>query len=83
MFKLNAETKIATVVLIVLIILLLMPTKSKTELNIEAFNDNKTLICYNTLIVTNSNWKLSEDHLINNNSAGFVKIRDCKVKYEN
>lgn len=83
MFKLNAETKIATVVLIVLIILLLMPAKSKTELNIEAFNDNKTLICYNTLIVTNSNWKLSEDNLINNNSAGYVKIKDCKVKYEN
>ena len=83
MSKLTVETKIALIVLIVLIILLLMPTKSKTELNIEAFNDNKTLICYNTLIITNFNWKLSGDDLVNINSAGYVKIRECNVKHEN
>ena len=49
----------------------------------EAFKNSEILVCYETLIVSNSNWCLSKDHLINNNSAGYVKLRDCKVKNEN
>lgn len=47
---------------------------------INAFNNSEELICYNTLIVTNSNWKLFENHLMNNNSAGYLDIRNCEVR---
>ena len=51
-----------------------------TQKNIIAFNNSEELICYDTLIVTNSNWKLFENHLMNNNSAGYLDIRNCEVK---
>ena len=47
---------------------------------INAFNNSEELICYNTLIVTNSNWKLVGNHLINNNSAGYLDVRNCEVR---
>ena len=51
-----------------------------TQKNIIAFNNSEELICYDTLIVTNSNWKLFENHLINENSAGYLDIRNCEVR---
>lgn len=51
-----------------------------TQKNIIAFNNSEELICYDTLIVTNSNWKLFENHLMNNNSAGYLDIRNCEVR---
>jgi hypothetical protein len=51
-----------------------------TQKNIIAFNNSEELICYDTLIVTNSNWKLFENHLINENSAGYLDIANCEVQ---
>ena len=83
MRNLSKESKIASVILLILILLILIPSKNASELKEEAFKNSEILVCYETLIVSNSNWRLSEDHLINNNSAGYVKLRDCKVKHEN
>lgn len=69
-------------VLIISIIFSFFGFKSTVEFNKTAFNNDEVLICFNTLIVSNSNWKLSGDNLINNNSAGYIKIKDCKVKHE-
>ena len=38
------------------------------------------LVCYKTLIVSNENWKLNQDHLINNNLAGYVNIENCEIQ---
>ena len=46
----------------------------------EAFRNSEVLVCYDTLIVSNSNWKLVDNHLINNNSAGYLSIDYCKIK---
>ena len=46
----------------------------------EAFNSGEVLVCYDTLIVTNSNWKLTDSNLINSNSAGYLDIHKCSVK---
>lgn len=46
----------------------------------EAFNNGEVLICSDTLIVTNSNWKLADLNLINSNSAGYLDIYKCSVK---
>ena len=62
---------------------LLLSISNNSESKEEAFNNSEVLVCYETLIVTDSNWHLSGDNLINNNSAGYVKLRDCKVKHEN
>jgi hypothetical protein len=51
-----------------------------TQKNIIAFNNSEELICYDTLIITNSNWGLVGNHLINNNSAGYLDIRNCEVR---
>ncbi len=52
----------------------------RIKTNIKHFQENGLLVCYSTLIVSNENWKLNQDHLINNNSAGYVKIKNCKIK---
>lgn len=45
---------------------------------IETFKNGSTLKCYGTLIVSNENWKLNDNHLYNHNSAGYVNINDCE-----
>ena len=46
----------------------------------EAFKNSEVLMCHNTLIVSDGNWKLVDQHLINNNSAGYILIDNCKIK---
>ena len=46
----------------------------------KAFKNSEVLVCNDTLIVSNSNWKLLDKHLINNNSAGYLLIENCKIK---
>ena len=46
----------------------------------KAFKNSEVLVCYDTLIVSDSNWKLVDRHLINNNSAGYILIDNCKIK---
>ncbi len=48
------------------------------EEKIEAFKNGEVLVCHKTLIVSNEDWKLNQDHLINNNSAGYVHIAHCE-----
>ena len=55
-------------------------TTNSASKNIKSFNDGDVLVCHSTLIVTNSNWSLSGEHLINNNSAGYLDIRNCVRK---
>ena len=65
---------------IITIILVLIGAKEKYLHKQEAFKDGNILVCYTTLIVSNENWKLNVDVLTNNNSAGYVKLSNCKVK---
>ena len=46
----------------------------------EAFKNGSIFVCYNTLIVSNESWKLNVDVLTNNNSAGYIRLSNCKVK---
>lgn len=46
----------------------------------KAFKNSEVLVCNDTLIVSDSNWKLLDKHLINNNSAGYLLIENCKIK---
>ena len=48
----------------------------------KAFKNSEVLVCNDTLIVSNSNWKLLDKHLINNNSAGYILIDNCRIKKE-
>lgn len=48
----------------------------------KAFKNSEVLVCNDTLIVSDSNWKLLDKHLINNNSAGYLLIENCKIKKE-
>lgn len=45
----------------------------------EAFKNSEVLVCYDTLIVSDANWHLVDDHLINNNSAGYLLIDNCRI----
>lgn len=73
----------------ILILFLIVATSSvaivivkTTELEetTKAFKNSEVLVCYDTLIVSDSNWKLLDNHLINNNSAGYLLIGKCRIK---
>ena len=70
-----------TIVIIVLLcyIIHLNIIKYNQELQ-EAFKNSEVLVCYDTLIVSDSNWKIIENNLINNNSAGYLLLENCKIK---
>lgn len=73
---------IALLSFLVGVVVFLMITGDETKLkrNIQLFNEGKLFVCDNTLIVTNSNWRLVDDHLINNNSAGYINFRKCVIE---
>lgn len=73
----------------ILILFLIVATSSvaivivkTTELEetTKAFKNSEVLVCYDTLIVSDSNWKLLDNRLINNNSAGYLLINKCRIK---
>ena len=68
------------VVLFVCLTALYIHKNIEMEETTEAFRNSEVLVCYDTLIVSNSNWKLVDNHLINNNSAGYLSIDNCKIK---
>lgn len=72
---------VITIVFIVLLcyIIHLNIIKYNQELQ-EAFKNSEVLVCYDTLIVSDSNWKIIENNLINNNSAGYLLLENCKIK---
>ena len=67
------------IIAITLVVIVIVKT-TELEETTKAFNDSEVLLCYDTLIVSNSNWKLVDNHLINNNSAGYLLIDNCKIK---
>lgn len=77
----NRKLDYAMIILLTCFIFILMqfivPSKNNLE---KEFRNSEVLICYGTLIVTDSNWSLSGNHLINNNSAGYVNINQCSLK---
>ena len=60
--------------------ILLHIDKINTQTESEAFKNSEVLVCYETLIVSDSNWKLVDRYLINNNSAGYILIDNCRIK---
>lgn len=83
--NLNSEQKhdikifgIVSIVMIISCVLVLISNKNESKK--EAFRNSEILVCYDTLIVSDTNWKLVADHLINNNSAGYLDIEKCKIK---
>lgn len=62
------------------VVLILMVKTTELEETTKAFKNSEVLVCNDTLIVSNSNWKLLDKHLINNNSAGYLLIENCKIK---
>ena len=75
------KSMVITIVIIVLLcyIIHLNIIKYNQELQ-EAFKNSEVLVCYDTLIVSDSNWKIIENNLINNNSAGYLLLEKCKIK---
>lgn len=64
------------------LVLIIMVKTTELEETTKAFKNSEALVCYDTLIVSDSNWKLLDKHLINNNSAGYLLIENCKIKKE-
>ena len=62
------------------VVLILMVKTTEIEETSEAFKNSEVLVCHETLIVSDSNWKLVDRHLINNNSAGYILIDNCEIK---
>lgn len=84
--KLNKLKKLEKLIIITIAFIVLLcyiihlnVIKYNQELQ-EAFKNSEVLICYDTLIVSNSNWKLADNHLTNNNSAGYLSIYNCRIK---
>ena len=64
----------------IIFLAIVMLRNNNVENNILAFNNNEILVCYDTLIISNENWKLNGDHLYNHNSAGYINIKNCKIQ---
>lgn len=64
----------------IMFFLILTGDDMKLKRDTQLFNEGKLFVCDNTLIVTNRNWHLSGDHLINNNSAGYINFRKCVIE---
>lgn len=71
---------IVVIILISILIMSFMDKEQRDKNLLESFNSGEVLVCYDTLIVTNSNWKLTDSNLINSNSAGYLDIHKCSVK---
>lgn len=79
--KQDSDIKIFGIVALVMIVSCLSVLISTNYNNKkEAFRNSEILVCCDTLIVSDTNWKLVDDHLINNNSAGYIDIKNCKIK---
>lgn len=75
------KTILICFVIVVSVLFIVMTSKiSEITETTEAFRNSEVLVCYDTLIVSNSNWKLVDNHLINNNSAGYLSVDNCKIK---
>lgn len=62
------------------LVLIIMVKTTELEETTKAFKNSEVLVCYDTLIVSDSNWKLVNNRLINNNSAGYMLIQNCEIE---
>lgn len=82
----NYNIKDIKIVSICLLIMLITGVLTYFDHNIslddkvKSFRNSEILVCYDTLIVTDSNWKISGTNLYNHNSAGYIEIKNCKIK---
>ena len=78
----NRQMKIKLIFIIAVSVIALIifgfAVSVKFEGTIEKFNNGEVLVCHRTLIVSNSDWTLSNNHLINSNSAGYINIKNCE-----
>ena len=75
------KTILICFVIVVSVLFIVMTSKiSEITETTEAFKNSEVLVCHDTLIVSDSNWKIVDNHLINNNSAGYLLIDHCKIK---
>lgn len=68
------------VFLIAIAVIFSNKAESDKKANIKSFNNGEVLVCHRTLIISNSNWKITEDHFINDDSAGYINIQNCEVQ---
>ena len=68
------------VFLIAIAVIFSNKAESDKKANIKSFNNGEVLVCHRTLIVSNSNWKVVDGNLINDNTAGYVNIQNCEVQ---
>lgn len=71
---------ICAVIMLVTAVLTYFDKSNSTEDKVKAFRNSEILVCFDTLVVSNSNWEISGVNIYNNNSAGYIEIKNCKVK---
>lgn len=77
LYKYRILPIVVLAVMTVIVVYLQFIPKNINSNIISKFNNSEIIVCHNTLIISNSNWKLSGNHLINNNSAGYIEIKNC------
>lgn len=73
---------ICFVIIVITLVVVIIVKTTELEETTKAFKNSEVLVCHNTLIVSDANWKLVDDHLINNNSAGYLLIDNCRIKQD-
>ena len=80
----NYQQLIETLIVLVIVYAIVLTVSYIAYINeketINAFNNSKNIICYDTLIISKENWKLTNQHLIKNDLSGYINILECKVK---
>lgn len=81
------ENKRSAIIVIIMLICMIalgfvihILTNAENQRAAEHFKNGGSLVCSRTLIINNTNWKLHQDNLINNNIAGYISIYDCEIK---
>ena len=72
------ERRLIILVCVVILVFVVILDKVSMEKKVKSFEEGNVLVCHGTLIVTNSNWTISDNHLINKNSAGYINIGACQ-----
>lgn len=72
------ERRLLVIICFIVLVFVASWHKFNIDKKIKTFDEGNVLVCYGSLIVTNSNWSLSGNHLINKNSAGYINIGACE-----
>lgn len=71
---------ICFVIIVITLVVEIIVKTTELEETTKAFKNSEVLVCYDTLIVSDANWRLVDNHLVNNNSAGYLLIDKCQIK---